>query len=405
MKSVFNIILSLLIASACFAAEPEPIVSFVQAPHDSIWYIEQIESWKTVTERDLKNEAAWRNLFKAMRYAAMTSDNFDYSTIDTTMMQMKQAIPESFAYYLSMYELSLTREIRQDSMPDYGQLAISKLGDHAGGDDVFPVLGYLIMSGNADDSTSEYHPKWEQLMGQLYANRNYPDRLVRYIYNQFQGMDADALYFADGDNALFPAYYIQENLHKHTDKQVICMSFFFNVKSYREAVARRLGISLDGFESVQPQTWEEYDEACKKLVKYVIKTTGREAYFFPKQGSNHGNMINLLADSLYNEGLVLHYSDHKYDNKAVARRNVESRYHFDYLSEPDFSAQNKWSTVEQLQINYAIMLSNLIQSYKDEGNAKRAKWLSDILRAAVVNTTLDDESKQQYLQLLNEVDK
>lgn len=407
MKKYYLFIASLLMTGSAFAqvaeesSEPQEIRSFAIDKHDAIWYNSQADLWKQQTIVSPKNEVAWLNYFKATRYAEMEGEQYDLPRSVAVVEEMENAIPNTYTYYICKFILS--REV-QESATDYGKLAIENLPKEVGDGEVYTLLGYLWMKGTADDSASTYHKQWLQLLDQQYKKGAYPERVLRYIYNQFQGMESNSLYFANGDMALFPAKLLQDAMGVHKDKQVICISFL-SLDEYRNALFSRLGISA--FNPAREYDFSkqgEWDAYMKDMVQYIIRATGREAYFFPNQGQVP-DIIELLSKYLYNEGLLLHYSSNPYDNLAITKRNVEKRYHLEYLTEPNFGAQEWWTGNERMQLNYVVLLSHMVKHYKSTGDKEHAQWLSYILRMSVMNTPIDDETKNSYLDILKKAEK
>jgi len=400
-----SLIFILLLFVGCIIAqqtEPQVIKSIAIEKHNPEWYDEQAKLWKQKTIDNPMDEDAWRNYFKATRYYEMVvgSDSFPLSKAVADEMFQAGQMPGTYAYYACRYELE--RNVYSGKQIDYGQLAVDNMPENVSDDEVFMLLGYLWMSGAADDSISQNHKKWLELQQRQFKKRVYPERLLRYMYNQFLGMKSNALYFANGDMALFPAKFIQDELNVQKDKQVIVMPFL-HIDNYRNALFAKLGIAPFVPEREYDLSKDdEYNAYYVAMIEYIIQATGREAYFFPDINSL---VIPLLSEKLYNEGLLLHYSNHKYDNIAVAKHNVEKRYHLDYLTEPNFGTQEWWSGNERMQMNYVVLLSHLVKEYKKEGNKEQALRLSYILRMSVVNTPVGETTKKAYLEILEKAEK
>lgn len=401
----YSLILVLLLLAGSLTAqnvEPQYIRSFAIERHDVAWYENQILAWKQRVIANPQDEEAWLNYFKATRYSEMESGNNNLPRAQAVAREMKMAIPDTYTYYTCMN--ILTRFVNNEDSTDYGKLTIEKLPNKVGDDEIFDLLGYLWMSGAADDSTSAYHSKWLQLLNQQYKNQAYPERVLRYIHNQFLGMKENSLYFAYGDMALFPAKLIQNAMGEQKDKQVIVISFLV-LDEYRNALFAQLGIApFQPSRAFDFGNIEDYNAYYAELVEYIIHATGREAYFFPNVGSLP-DLSSILSKKLYNEGLLLHYSEHKYDNISVAKNNVEKRYHLEYLTEPNFSAQEWWSGNERMQMNYVVLLSHLVKEYLSEGKKEKAIWLDYILRMSVYNTPVDEATKKNYLEILDKAEK
>jgi hypothetical protein len=101
-------------------------------------------------------------------------------------------------------------------------------------------------------------------------------------------------------------------------------------------------------------------------------------------------------NNLYNEGLLLKYSEKPYDNLAVKRRNVEERYLLEYLL---VSFRPEWTSGQRLSANYAVLLADLLPYYAQH-DQKRYDWLMRLLVSSIDNTSMDEERKQEIRNLL-----
>ena len=90
---------------------------------------------------------------------------------------------------------------------------------------------------------------------------------------------------------------------------------------------------------------------------------------------------------------------------AVAKRNVEERYDLHYLIEPQFVCEEQWQGSVSIQLNYMVMLAPVVKSYKAAGDTLGANRLMRYLTTAVVNTSLSDEKKLEYINLLGDTNK
>jgi hypothetical protein len=102
--------------------------------------------------------------------------------------------------------------------------------------------------------------------------------------------------------------------------------------------------------------------------------------------------------NLYNEGLLLKYSAKPYDNLAMKRRNVEERYMLEYLL---VSFRPEWTAGQRLSANYAVLLADLLPYYAKH-DKKRYDWLMRILVSGIDNTSMSEERKQEFRNLLIE---
>jgi len=100
--------------------------------------------------------------------------------------------------------------------------------------------------------------------------------------------------------------------------------------------------------------------------------------------------------NLYNEGLLLKYSQKPYNNLDVKRRNVEERYMMEYLL---VSFRPEWTSGQRLSANYAVLLADLLPYYAKH-DQKRYDWLMRRLVSGICNTSFSEEKKQEYMNVL-----
>jgi hypothetical protein len=90
---------------------------------------------------------------------------------------------------------------------------------------------------------------------------------------------------------------------------------------------------------------------------------------------------------------------------AIAKHNVETKYNLQYITEPNFVYEEQWKGSERIQLNYVVMLAPVVKSYKESGDTLHAGQLMRSLISAVVQTSLPDEEKVKYINLLNDKQK
>lgn len=375
----------LLLALSLRAQQPQEIRGIVEETHDSAWYAGQIKAWEQVVAQDSLNEKAWRNLFEAARGLQNRSSQTS-SPLPHIMQRMKDCIPDTYTYNICAY--------RAQQGPDnpFAEKALTLLPDSIEDRGYDAMLGYLWMMGHADGHGARAD-LFNDILHRQYAHGKYPSFMLRFDYNQLQGMEQGSLFFGNGDADLFGKVMLQRATGTHTDKVLVVLPMLY-VRHYRDSLCQRLGIPP--FTPRQASAPEAYDQVLQEMVEYLIHRTGRTAYFSP--GSEH--TVKSISRKLYNEGLVFRYSEQPYDNIAAAKRHVEQDYHFDYLTEPSFRPEVWWSGSEHLQLNYVVMLAPLVQSYRKEGRTRQADRLYRILQASVENGKFATDTQRTYLDYL-----
>ena len=111
--------------------------------------------------------------------------------------------------------------------------------------------------------------------------------------------------------------------------------------------------------------------------------------------------MSRLKKNLYNEGLVLRYSDIPYDNYVRVRENVERNIRLDYLIEPQFVAEKEWQSANALTYNYFVLLAPLIGKYREWHDVERSEWLANLLTKALEQAKMSDAMKNNCQKYLN----
>jgi hypothetical protein len=365
------------VAQAIKATRVEsPIVS----EKDFVWYTEQKEAWKEATQQNPKDETAWLNYYHAAHYMGWWGTNSD-SIVREVMSEMKQAIPDSYTYNFCAYRAVVSGHSDEKDGDRYAKAALAKLPDEMQFFDYDQWVCYLAMKG--------YESRMAQMAKRYFESGFYSENMLRYNYNELAGMDEGGIYIANGDAAIIPKWLIQEGMNVHKDKTIICVSFL-TVKEYREWLGKKLGVTFPEWESGNYASYDAFEQA---LIQTIINKYGSKVYFSTTTPSK---TMEPWEKNLYNEGLTLKYSAKPYDNIAVKRRNVEERYMLEYLL---VSFRPEWTAGQRLSANYAVLLADLLPYYAKH-DQKRYDWLMRLLVSGIDNTSMDEERKQEFRNLL-----
>lgn len=374
-----------LSAAAAQAQVPQEVRSRIVEAHDSAWYESQAEAWQRVVQTTgARDERAWRNYFEAARWAGRSA-----AFMDSLVARMGRSVPGSLTWHLCAY--------RNDPSPDSphgAQIAARAAQSDLRGEDANVALSYLLARGELCGGASPC-PTADSLLRRQWREGFYPEELLRFSYNQLQGMADGAIYFANGDTDVFCKLLLQRAAGVHRDKLVVCTSFLF-FPAYREALFRALQIEPIPGRGRKP-TAEDQVAYPGEVAAYVAEKTGRPVYISPWNRS----YTRTIETKLYNEGLAFRYSPVPYDHIAAAKQAVESRYRLDYLLEPAYRPQVSWSGSAGVQANYAVLLGHLVRSYREAGDEGRATRLYERLRAAVERSSVGEGQKREYMDYLD----
>lgn len=216
------------------------------------------------------------------------------------------------------------------------------------------------------------------------------DALLRYNYNELAGMDDHGIFVGNSDAVLISKWVLQECMGLHADKTIVSVPFLA-VKEYREWLFRKLEMELPALK--EAVTADDTVANAQALLQAIIEKYGSKVYF---SSTTPSSVLRPWLTRLYNEGLLLKYSEKAYDNLSVKRRNVEERYMMEYLL---VSFQPVWVAGQRMSANYAVVLSDVL-AYYAKHDQKRYDWLMRLLVGGVMNTPLNEEHKQSILNLL-----
>lgn len=394
MKKIVIIVIALMCNALTFAQKAEVIETISANTHEAEWYGAQAQAWQKKVDENPKDEWAWRNLFRATCYYNMFTDDFgenpDESETANVLRKMEEMLPDSYVVNLCKGRFCLTT----DSAARRGDnifRAIELMPEDANGEDVDYLACRLWV-------TDPENSKIAELNKRTYQQCYYPERILRYNWNMLQSMDDNAIYFANGDNVTKPMKVLQDVLDMRQDVVVIPMSFLY-VDKFRDVLYKRLGIKPMNVNFADyAQRGEDWDKQFyADMMMYLIHESKRPAYF----STDVLVHANLDKDSIYNEGLLLKWSDHQYNNFDVAMRNVKEYYHLDYLAEPDLHP-NTWETSKMLDLNYVTLLANLVPKLWKKGEKSESNRLYFTLGKCIERCTEGAENVRFALYLSNE---
>lgn len=380
-KSIFASLLALTIAAGAAAqTKAVRVESPIVTEKDFVWYVEQKNAWRHITQQEPQNETAWLNYYNAARYTGWYGEPAD-SLVRQAMEEMRQAIPNTYTHNLCAYmsvKLGFSHEADGDA---YAEAALGMLPEEMQLSDYNEWVCYLAMKGQEQ--------RLAQMAKRFFDSGCYSETVLRYSYNELAGMDQGGIYLGSGDAAIIPKWLIQEGMGLHRDKTIVCVPFLA-VKEYRDWLAQKLDVV---FPSQDMGSYTSYDAFEQALLQAIIDRHGSKVYF---SCTAQQETMKPWQENLYNEGLLLKYSKKGYDNMAVKRRNVEERYLMEYLL---VSFRPEWTAGQRLSANYAVVLADLLPYYAKH-NQQRYEWLMNRLVSGVTNTSLPEERKQEILKLL-----
>ena len=332
--------------------------------------------WNTYVQSHQKEENAWRNLCEveqAKVYRLYWKQGGRQASQQLRKQlnvagRMKQAIPGTYTYYYCEYVSSDARS------KEYADSAIAVVPRSAPASDYdIRWIPYLIEQNDTS--------RLANVLTQYYESGQYPAVILQYNYNELQGMEKGSVYFGSNLDDIIGKLILQHVLGVHKDK-ILCYDSLG--KDYLKEVFGRIGIPFS--EQIYKQLRSTGQKDRTAVMRYIFEHSKQTAYLsllniqlLPISG----DLSDELKACLYNEGLIMRYSEKPYDNRAVKRRNVEQRYLMDYLlmsfypERENNQVQVTQKSTKNMMLCYLFGLNDLMPYYK-EHNPERFAWLNRI---------------------------
>ena len=364
---------------------PQKVETAVKVHQSAEWYKTQERLWKAEIDKNPKNEEAWGNYYRAMKYRSWSENIPDIKErLDAIIEEMEKAIPNTYTYYITHFH---NNNHVQDN-PGMAK-AIKMCPDAI---DDYPIfISYLMQTGD-EEMMRDILTRW-------YNSGSYSPTLLNYAYNELVGLAPNAIIFAHGDTQTFSKLILQYGKGIRTDVTVVNTSFFLFTADYRSHIEKKLG--LPNFAEMVDNGTYKLDNNDPERIKntvyqHLIGNTSRPVYFSPMMETE----MPKCTDNLYSEGLVMRYSKKPYDNLAIKRRNFEDLYLTDYLRE-SFLPESYPAAIDRYNFNYIPCFKSLLDYYKRNGNTARYQELRSLMIRIVEQINVPAEERQKYYEEIN----
>jgi hypothetical protein len=205
--------------------------------------------------------------------------------------------------------------------------------------------------------------------------------LYQWNYNVMQSTEEDAILITSGDNDTYPALVLQYAKGVRTDIAVMNNSLL-GIKEYQDRYFNEIGLPLMTRTDKDFDDWQKYQQA---IINHIRKYSKRPLYFAI---SALPYLYEPFKDEVYNVGMAYKWSEKKFDNIAVTKRNYEKKYFLDYLkleSHNDISQ----GVVDLANANYLVSMLTLYNHYKESEDPKAAEIKELIDRIAERNNVTE----------------
>ena len=364
---------------------PQKVETPIKETQNAEWYKTQERLWKAEIDKNPKNEEAWANYYRAVRYRSWCESMPDIDKqLDAIVEKMEKAIPDTYTYYVIRFYNN------NNPYDNPGMAKAIKMRPDAV-DDYPTFVSYLMQTGD-EETMRDILTRW-------YNSGTYSPTLLNYAYNELIGLAPNAIIFAQGDTPTFSKLILQYGKGIRPDVTIVNTSFWLFTPHYREHMEKKLGLPSFA-ERVDNGTYK-LDNTDRENVKdmvyhHMLNNTDRPIYFSPMIESEMPKCI----DKLYSEGLVMRYSKKPYDNLAIKRKNYEELYLTDYLRE-SFLPESYPATIDRYNFNYIPCLKSLLDYYKQSGNTPRYNELRNLMVRIVEQINVSAEEREQYYEEIN----
>ena len=356
--------------------------------HSTKWYEDQACAWQMVVEKNPKDENAWRNLFYAsyncefmFTYNPNRPKKKESSKTAEVIRKMKAAIPDSHTFNLCASRFWLA---------EWGEFDCNVLID---------AVDSKLSSFDIEETRFFAYELWKvdhdnnliyNIFRKLHEFKYVDEHPMQYAWNLMLGMQDSAIYVACREYDYEPMILMQEVFDLRKDITILPYEFIKDRK-FCDTMYKRLNI--------KPYVMDISDTRSRKdiigdFVTYVSRCSGRPLYM----SMDAPNYITVNEDSVYNEGLLLKYSNKPYNNLKVALHNIKEVYELGYLTQPEFTYNIGWtSTVDR---NVVYCMKNMANKFCAKGFKADCEHIENFLKRVYLKTSTTGGVEQFNRELI-----
>lgn len=371
-------ILFCFIISSTLAQKPEKIYSHAQVRKTNDFYLQQIDLWRKVIEKDNKNAEAWFNYYKANRYAHISSGHDSmyarnrFQRMSSVVKEIEENIPETFEAHFIKWangynDWNLLPELKKAYAIDSTRI------------ETYDGFINLYEVERDEENRNRFLQKWKE-SGHISTG------LLHYNYNVLQSVKPNAVLITAGDNDTYFAWMLQAVWGIRKDVLIVNVGLA-SMKRYSARLSKELGVNLPNtddlnYEDYTAQLYKALVQNAAKRPVYIGLTVGKE-YLKP------------VEKNLYLVGLVYAFSEQPFDNIAFLKRNMEREYTLDYLN-LSFNNDPYESVVAIANSNYIIPMITLFNHYKVSGEMEKANFWKEKAKWVAKKANMEEQTKDYF---------
>ncbi len=344
------------------AGEKEKVYSLVKQKRTTEWYKKQADLWGAHLDEYPSDPDAWLNYYTANRMLKIYRKGVSPHQLDSLVEVIADKIPNTFEYhYIAFWNSGLRNLMENVKHLEKAQaLGPNRIELH---DDLMTY--YQVMRDKENIKTVAQN--W-------FASNDISPGLYTWCYNMLQCVEDDAILITVGDNDTYPAWILQEAKGVKPQVSIINASLI-TYDAYREKYFKELGIPPYDIDTSAHKNWNEISSA---LIQHIKKHTTRPFYFAI---SAQKHLYDSFESDVYNVGMAYKWTDSKFDNIAVIKKNYEKYMLLDYLK-VDLSNDISQGVVDGSNSNYLMSFVTLYHHYKESEDPEAVRLKSLILGIA-----------------------
>lgn len=377
MKSIKHLIIITLVALlannvlAQDKIERQTVYSLVKQKQTIEWYQAQTKLWKQHLDKNPKDGEGWVSYYTAKRMLKIYNQGVMQHDLDSIVNKLvATAIPNTFEYhYLSVYNLGL-RDVEKSN---FHLKKAQELGPNRV--ELFDDLTNYYELRRDKKNSETIAKKW-------FASNDISPGIYTWNYNMLQSVDDNAILLTVGDNDTYPAWILQRAKGIKPNVSVVNLGLI-RLDDYRKTYFKELGIP---YIEIDSEKKESYEAVQTILIKHIKENTDRPVYLGISASKK---VYKSFEEDVYNVGLAYKWSEKKFDNIAVIKKNYEKYYMLDYLKQ-EYSNDISQGIIDDNSANYILSLVTLYHHYKESEDPKMAETKNLILRVAERSGNLEE---------------
>jgi formylglycine-generating enzyme required for sulfatase activity len=380
MKNIIAITITMFLFGTLKAVEPfapQKVYSIVKQKQSLSWYETQAGLWVKELEKNDKNQDAWLNYYTAKRMEKILGGNVNQKDLDNLVADMTKVISDTYeGHYITYWNGNNKKGL-------FGHLEKAYALNPERAETFDDFITYYELNRNKEGVT--------EFCNKMFESNDISANVYAWNYNMLVSTDEDAILITNGDNDTYPAMVLQQTKEVRKDVSLINL-YLLADKEYQNMYFAELGIKAF---TTQQKDFDNSDDYFVALCNHINEHTERPIYF----AAGISKVIyNTFSNDLYNVGLAFKWTEEKFDNIAVTKRNYEKRFLTDYMKMNLFNDLSA-SVNNHMNASYLMPLLTLHNHY---GEGDEQQNLDDI--ESLINKIADKSGRTEEVnKVLNPV--